>query len=439
MRNNRNGVCRVGDAADDAVGREGDERKRLARLSASPARARRLDVPERRLGLRRDERHEHAGASDGLGRQDPRAVRDRVRALRRRAAPEARRVPLVHAHDRLPEVSRRARPPALRRGRLPRAGLRRTPRGDGRAARGRKSAVHARCHGLRRGRRERADGLHVGPDGELRQLAWQAELRAEGVLLHARVGDLADGVDGERARDLRRGLHGRDGHRQGHGYAALRCPQPALREAGGDGGGRRGEGDDGERRGDGRAALARPSVVTGRAKPLRLHGRVRRGHGAGLLRDAQDRDAPRREGRPALLPQRRAGLPDGHARPGLVAGRTPHAAERRGDGVRHPDAEGPRLQHDAQTHQGRAGALLLPLRQDGADGRAGPAERERRRAFAVQGEDCGRLRPSATRAEGDDGHAADVPLDRDVGALQRRVEPAGGVPHARGAGLDEGP
>ena len=221
MRNSLCGVCRVGGGADDAVGREGDGRERLAGVPAPPARAQRLDEPERRLGLRRDERHEHAGTSDGLGRQDPRAVRGRVRALRRRAAPRAGRVPLVHAQGRLPEASRRARPPALRGGRLPRAGLRRPPRGDGRAARGRAEPVHARHHGFRGGRRECAHGLRVGSDGGLHQRTRQAELRAEGLLLHARLRHLADRLAGERAGDLPRGLRGHDGHRQGDGDARV--------------------------------------------------------------------------------------------------------------------------------------------------------------------------------------------------------------------------
>jgi hypothetical protein len=67
-------------------------------------------------------------------------------------------------------------------------------------------------------------------------------------------------------------------------------------------------------------------------------------------------------------------LPLGHPRPGLVAGRTAHAAVRRGDALGHRVPEGGGLQHDPQAHQGRAAPLLLPLRPPRHDDLAGPGE-----------------------------------------------------------------
>ena len=64
--------------------------------------------------------------------------------------------------------------------------------------------------------------------------------------------------------------------------------------------------------------------------------------------------------RAAAQAQRPVRLPDRHARPGLLARRALHRADRRRARVRPAEAQGPRLQHGAQAHQGRAAALVLP-------------------------------------------------------------------------------
>ena len=208
---------RAGCADDDDVGREGRARERVAGLSASADGARELDEPEWRMGLRRHERDEYSRTPGEVGRQDTCPVPDRERSLRRRAAPQARRVPLVHAHDRVrPEAGREDTPP-LRRGRLPHNGLHRTRRGDGRSARGRAESVHLGHHGLREEGRKPAYGMRMGSDRGLRQLPRQAELQSVWLLLHARFRNLADCVDGDGAGEVHQVLQGLYRHRQGRG------------------------------------------------------------------------------------------------------------------------------------------------------------------------------------------------------------------------------
>ena len=193
----------------------------MARLSASADGSRELDEPERRMGLCRHERDEHAGASGEVGRKDTRPVSYRECALGRRAAPQARRVSLVYTQDRMRSEARRADTPPLRRSGLPHDGLHRTRRGDRRSARGRAESVHDRHHRLCEEGREPAHGLRVGSDRGLRQLARQAELRAEGMLLHTRLRNLADGLDGDGAGEVHQVLQGLHRHRQGRGDADI--------------------------------------------------------------------------------------------------------------------------------------------------------------------------------------------------------------------------
>ena len=72
----------------------------------------------------------------------------------------------------------------------------------------------------------------------------------------------------------------------------------------------------------------------------------------GFLEGRQARDQP-------PVPERRAGVPLRPARPGLVAGRALHRADRRGAALRHRDDQGDGIQHGPQARQGRAGALVL--------------------------------------------------------------------------------
>ena len=163
--------------------------------------------------------------------------------------------------------------------------------------------------------------MRVGPDRGLRQLARQAELQSVGLLLHARLGHLADGMDGDGAGELHKVVQGLHRHRQGDG--ALR-----VRQGGGRG---RSGGDHGH-------AEGLRVLVAGESKALPFHREVRQGRREWLFRNAQDREAQGWARPHALLPQQQAVLHDRHARPGMVARRPAHAAERRGDGVRRQGA-----------------------------------------------------------------------------------------------------
>ena len=125
-----------------------------------------------------------------------------------------------------------------------------------------------------------------------------------------------------------------------------------------------------------RAGAERPPLVAGRPVPLQPAGhaaqrrRRRGGPDHALLRHAGDHHRHRQR-RAAAAAQRAVRLPDRHARPGLLAGRRLHRAHRRGARLRPAEAQGPRLQHGAQAHQGGAAALVLPRRPARPAGLAG--------------------------------------------------------------------
>ena len=198
------GDCESG-AYAHAVGREGDERKLLARLSASADGARWLDMPQRRLGLRDNRCHEHARTPREMGRTDPSAVRAGSAAFRmRRTSPQARRIPLVHARDRAGPETGRAHAPPLRCGGLPRDRLSRTRRG--RDSRGRAAAVHGRLDAVRQEGCEYADGAGVGSDGGFHPVARQTGVQDACVLLYALERHHADCLAGDGSRDVHRRL-----------------------------------------------------------------------------------------------------------------------------------------------------------------------------------------------------------------------------------------
>ncbi len=80
-----------------------------------------------------------------------------------------------------------------------------------------------------------------------------------------------------------------------------------------------------------------------------------------------------------LMLNNQAAVPVRPARPGLLARRAVHGADRRGPAVRHRDDPQARLQHGPQARQGRAGPLVLLVRQAGPAGLAGHAQRQLRR------------------------------------------------------------
>ena len=160
-------------ADDDRVGREGDARKRLARVSASADGARGVDEPERTLGLcDHDERREGQDLSvrpersrpGGRARQDSRPVRDRVAALGCRAASRRKGTALVSSQDRRKAGEGEAHPSPFWRGRFQSERVHRTRLRHGRAARRRMDAVHVRHHRFRQAWRERTCRLRVGSD-----------------------------------------------------------------------------------------------------------------------------------------------------------------------------------------------------------------------------------------------------------------------------------
>ena len=117
-----------------------------------------------------------------------------------------------------------------------------------------------------------------------------------------------------------------------------------------------------------RLGIAEPKLSEPRlAVPLRhgsvaQAGRENRRQGRFVHRHAQDRNQARQGRHPPHDAQRQTALPLRPARPGLVARRTFHRTDRRSAAVRHSEDQGAGLQHDPQAREGRAGALVLPLR-----------------------------------------------------------------------------
>ena len=141
----------------------------------------------------------------------------------------------------------------------------------------------------------------------------------------------------------------------------------------------------------------------------------RRGGGRGgqLLRPAQDLAGPGPRRRRPAARERQAALPVRLPRPGLLAGRAPHAAHRRSDAFRHRLHAGLRHEPRPQAHQDRAGSLVLLGRQARPPRLAGHAERRQQHARGAQEL---RLRMAAA-----DRRPLQPPLHRHVGAVQRRL------------------
>ena len=122
----------------------------------------------------------------------------------------------------------------------------------------------------------------------------------------------------------------------------------------------------------------RPALDAGRPVPVRPRGDapatdvVRRY--AGMRSFGVGPDAARAA---AAAAQRGAVPPRRCARPGLLVRRLVHRALRRGDGPRHRDHEAARIHHAAQAHQGRAAAVVPPLRPARDARLAGHGQRRR--------------------------------------------------------------
>lgn len=358
-----------------------------ARLPTSPDDAARLDVPERGVGVpqparrrsreRRPQRRAPRRADPA--RAHPRPVPGGVRALRdhaqRQPGPD---VLPPHLH-RAAELVRPPGPAPLRRRRLRghRLGQRhprhRPPRRlrplRGRhhpaAARGSERTHRARLRPHRRARREATRR--------------QADRQPQRHLLHAHLRHLADRLAGTHPRvvDLlgRHPRRPRDEHRTGEGLhtGRRRLPQRPGRGA---------ERRPGRRHRHRRlhrvlrTRAERPSMVARGPLPLRPAGHPaqpvgrRRGHRHQLLRHARDRQEARQR-RHATHLERPVRHPDRHPRPGLLARRPLHSAHRRRSRLRPAETQGPRLQHGAQAHQGRARPLVLPRRPARTAGVAG--------------------------------------------------------------------
>ncbi len=114
------------------------------------------------------------------------------------------------------------------------------------------------------------------------------------------------------------------------------------------------------------------------------------------------------------------------ARSRLLARRTLHRAHRRGPSIRHRNHAPHGLQHGPQACEGRARPLVLLVRQAGPARLAGHAQRrqghQRRRTLtsSVLPESAAQYR---ARTASHDRHAREPSVDRDVGAVQRRLGP----------------
>jgi hypothetical protein len=134
-----------------------------------------------------------------------------------------------------------------------------------------------------------------------------------------------------------------------------------------------------------------------------------------------------------LLPQQQAALPVRPARPGLVAGRPLHRADRRGPAVRHRDDQEARLQHGPQARQGRAGPLVLLVRQARPARLAGHAQRRplHRRAAIRTSSAPGIGEAVRDRTQGHDRRLLQPSEHRHVGAVQRGLGPVRHGAHHR--------
>ena len=135
-----------------------------------------------------------------------------------------------------------------------------------------------------------------------------------------------------------------------------------------------------------------------------------------------------RRGRHAPVLNNTAALPGRPARSGLLARRPLHRADRRGAEVRHRDHEEARLQHDPQAREGRAGPLVLLVRQARAARLAGHAEHRRCAADAHRPSRPQQFERELQRA---DRRPPQSSVHRHVGAVQRRLGPVRHAAHRR--------
>ena len=169
------------------------------------------------------------------------------------------------------------------------------------------------------------------------------------------------------------------------------------------------------------------------------------GRGAELHGDAQILDRPRRKRHRTPGAEQRAAVPVRPAGSGLVARRPLYRPLGRGAGVRRHQDQGAGLQHDTQAREGRARALVLPLRQARHDRMAGHAQRRPRsrsgRCTTIStGEEKHRSAESEANFRKEWKEIIDylysVPLDRRMGSLQRVRGDSSRLPGNRG--VDEG-
>ena len=165
-------------------------------------------------------------------------------------------------------------------------------------------AVLVRRHRLREEGRERAGRRDLGPDRVLHRLIRQAVVQAEGLLLHALHRHRRNGVARDGAGRAHRGIQGHARHRRGNRALRVRRRRRRFQPSGSCGGRRVRPGPDGDDEGRRRgpeAARWLQAVEPRISRALRLHGRLRRGQGAGLLRHAEDRSQEGRERHSAHL------------------------------------------------------------------------------------------------------------------------------------------
>ena len=157
--------------------------------------------------------------------------------------------------------------------------------------------------------------------------------------------------------------------------------------------------------------------------------------GRELLRHAQDQLGKDDKGVTRLMLNDKPFFQIRPARPGLLARRPLHRPDRRGPQVRHRDDQEARLQHDPQARQGRAGALVLLVRQARPARLAGHAQRRPRASAPGQAarSSARRNRPSSYERELKAMIDArrQPPVHRHVGAVQRGLGPVRHRPRRR--------
>lgn len=174
---------------DDKLGQRGDRGERLAGVSAPAVRAVRLAESQRPLGLRNH--RQRRGQAHGVAGQDPRALRRRVRSIRRREVTRSGRS-LVVSPNAFPHPE--AQPPDIAQFRsrgLPIQHLGQWP-GSWKTYR-REHAVFGRHHGCAATRLERNHRPHRGCHRRI-PVARQTNTQPQRHLLHPCFRHLADGL-----------------------------------------------------------------------------------------------------------------------------------------------------------------------------------------------------------------------------------------------------